>query len=110
MSHNQWVVLVVEDDPDGQDVVQRILKHHHIAYDAAYDALNTHDDQFDMSESFLTVSIALCGVTALTRRRWLFGLAAVFAISGLVLEIAGFLQWSLHPEWLAKLPASKPGS
>ncbi len=33
-----WKVLVVEDDPDGQEVVQRILRHHHIAYDAVYDA------------------------------------------------------------------------
>jgi len=60
-------------------------------------------DQFDMAESFLTVSIALCGVTALTRRRWLFGLAVFFALSGLLLEFGGFMQWSFHPDWLAKL-------
>jgi hypothetical protein len=72
-------------------------------YEKEYERLNVHDDQFDMSESFLTVSIALCGVTALTRRRWLFSLAATFACSGLLLEVAGFLQWSFHPEWLAKL-------
>lgn len=72
-------------------------------YEKEYERLNVHDDQFDMSESFLTVCIALCGVTVLTRRRWLFVLAVIFAGSGLILEIAGFLQWSLHPEWLAKL-------
>jgi hypothetical protein len=72
-------------------------------YEKEYERLNVHDDQFDMAESFLTVSIALCGVTALTRRRWLFALAVLFAVSGLFLEVAGFLQWSFHPEWLAKL-------
>ncbi len=28
-----WQVLVVEDDPDGQEVVGRILRHHHIESD-----------------------------------------------------------------------------
>jgi hypothetical protein len=72
-------------------------------YEKEYDRLNVHDDQFDMAEAFLTASIALCGVTALTRRRWLFGVAVLFACSGLFLEFAGFMQWSFHPEWLAKL-------
>jgi len=72
-------------------------------YEKEYERLNIHDDQFDMAESFLTVSIALCGVTALTRRRWLFGLAVFFALSGLLLEFGGFMQWSFHPDWLAKL-------
>jgi hypothetical protein len=72
-------------------------------YQEEYDRLNVHDDQFDMAASFLTTSIALCGVAALTRRPWLFGIAVVFACIGLLLEFAGFAQWSFHPEWLAKL-------
>ena len=44
-----------------------------------YDALNVHDDQFDMSEACLSVGIALMGVTALTRKRWLLAVAAAFA-------------------------------
>jgi hypothetical protein len=71
-------------------------------YEKEYERLNVHDDQFDMAESFLTVSIALCGITALTRRRWLFALAVLFAGSGILLEVGGFLRWSFHPEWLAK--------
>ncbi len=31
----EWHVLVVEDDPDGQEVVGRILKHHNIPADIA---------------------------------------------------------------------------
>jgi DNA-binding response OmpR family regulator len=38
MTARNWKFLVVEDDPDGQDVVQRILRHHGIAFDAFYDA------------------------------------------------------------------------
>jgi len=35
---NNWNILVVEDDPDGREVVNRILKHHRIAHDTARDA------------------------------------------------------------------------
>ncbi len=40
---SNWHVLVVEDDPDGQEVVSRILRHHNITVDVAptgEDALN----------------------------------------------------------------------
>src|SRR3954467_7438833 len=36
-----------------------------------YDELNRHDDQFDAAEALMSVAIALLGVTALTRKRWL---------------------------------------
>ena len=38
MNVSEWVALVVEDDPDGQEVVQRILRHYGIHYDTASDA------------------------------------------------------------------------
>jgi len=68
-----------------------------------YDELNVHDDQFDMAEAILSVAIALFGVTALTRKVWLLGIAIVFAAFGTILGFAGFLGWSLHPDWLAHI-------
>jgi DNA repair ATPase RecN len=68
-----------------------------------YDALNVHDDQFDMAEALLSVAIALFGVTALTQKRWLLGVALVFAGCGTILGFAGFGGWNLHPDWLANL-------
>ena len=68
-----------------------------------YDALNVHDDQFDMSEACFSVGIALMGVTALTQKRWLFGIASGFAALGLTFGLAGFCGWNLHPDWLARL-------
>lgn len=70
--------------------------------EAQYNALNTHDDQFDMSEALLSVSVALFGVTALTQKRWLLGVALTFASIGILFGIAGFARLSLHPDWLAK--------
>lgn len=66
-----------------------------------YDDLNRRDDQFDMAEALLSVGIALFGVTALTRKRWLLVVALVFAGIGAILGWAGFFGWNLHPDWLA---------
>jgi hypothetical protein len=40
-----------------------------------YNTLNVHDDQFDMSEALISVGIALAGVTALTKKKWLLAVA-----------------------------------
>jgi hypothetical protein len=71
-------------------------------YQAEYDRLNLHDDQFDLSDAGFSVSIALFGVTALTRKRWLLGVAGVFLTVGLVFGFAGFFEWSLHPDLLMR--------
>jgi hypothetical protein len=67
-----------------------------------YDRLNLHDDQFDMSDACLSVAIALFGVTALTRKRWLLILASLFMFFGVLFGLAGFFAWGLHPDFLAK--------
>jgi hypothetical protein len=67
-----------------------------------YDRLNVHDDQFDMSEALLSIAIALLGVSALTRSRWLVGFAVLVAGFGVVLGLAGFLGWNIHPDAFAK--------
>jgi len=72
-------------------------------FEAQYDHLNLHDDQFDLSEAALTVALALFGVTALVRKRWLVGVALAFLAFGIVMGLAGFLNWTLHPDFLAQL-------
>ena len=68
-----------------------------------YERLNVKDDQFDISESLLSVGIALFGITALTQKRKLLFVAMGFAAFGLVVGLAGFFGWNLRPEWLAKI-------
>jgi hypothetical protein len=67
-----------------------------------YDRLNLHDDQFDMSDACLSVAIALFGVTALTKKRWLLALACLFMFFGVLFGLAGFFAWKLHPDFFAK--------
>jgi Domain of unknown function (DUF4337) len=74
-------------------------------YEHQYEALNVRHDQFDLSDGAMSVAIALLGVTALTRKRWLLGVAAVFLAVGVLFGVAGFLDWNLHADaltsWLA---------
>ena len=68
-----------------------------------YDAMNVHDDQFDLAEACLSVAVALAGVTALTKKRWLFGVACTFASIGFIYGLAGFFHWNLHSDLMAKV-------
>ena len=73
------------------------------ALEKEYEHLNVKDDQFDISESLLSVGIALLGITALTQKRKLLFVAMGFAAFGLVVGLSGFFGWNLRPEWLAKI-------
>jgi len=70
---------------------------------AQYDAWNNHDDQFDLSDAVLSISLALLGVTALTQRRWLFWVAIGLAGFGVIMGVAGLLNLNLHPDALTRL-------
>jgi hypothetical protein len=72
-------------------------------FEAEYDRLNVHDDQFDMAEACFTIAITLAGVAALTRKSWLLGFGTSIAAAGFILELSGFLGWAFHPAWLARL-------
>ena len=79
------------------------IKHTAEGYQTQYDALNRHDDQFDMAEASLSVSIAVCGVTALTQKRWLLAVGGLFVAFGVALGLAGFLGKGFHPDFLANI-------
>jgi hypothetical protein len=71
-------------------------------FQAEYDRLNLHDDQFDMSEASNSIAIALFAVTALTQKRRLLYVALAFAAFGIVLGGAGLFGLGLHPDFLAR--------
>jgi hypothetical protein len=74
-------------------------------YEKRYEELNARHDLFDLCDAGMSVAIALLGVTALTRKRWLLGVAAVFLLAGAFFGVAGFANLPIHPEtavkWLA---------
>lgn len=68
-----------------------------------YDRLNFRDDQFDMSDAFFSIAVALAAVAALTEMFWLLVVAWGSGAVGLMFGIAGFAGFNLRPEWLAQL-------
>ena len=68
-----------------------------------YDALNFHDDQFDLADALTAIAISLLALTSLTQRRWLFWVALVASVCGVIMGLAGLLSWQLHPDFLAHM-------
>jgi Domain of unknown function (DUF4337) len=73
-----------------------------------YDELNFHDDQFDLSDAALSLAISLLAITALVQKRWLFGVAMLPTVFGVVMGLAGLLGWKLHPDALIKPLTQNP--
>ena len=69
----------------------------------AYDHLNYRDDQFDLSDAAISISVALLAVASLTQRWWLFLLALLPAGFGTLMGVAGLVGWQLHPTALVRL-------
>ncbi len=70
-----------------------------------YNELNFHDDQFDLSDAILSITLALMAITALTQKRWLYWLALIPAFLGILMGLAGLFSWRIHPtpliRWLS---------
>ena len=68
-----------------------------------YDELNYRDDQFDLSDTLIALAISLLAMTALTHKRWLYGIAMVPTFFGVLMGFAGLIGWHLHSDTLARL-------
>jgi uncharacterized protein DUF4337 len=72
-------------------------------FEKQYDDLNFRDDQFDLSDATLSISLAMLAITALTGKRKLLALAWLFAGFGLLMGLAGLMGLPLHPITLIKM-------
>lgn len=64
-------------------------------FQAEYDALNVHDDQFDASDAAIGVAVAIAAVAALSESFPALVVAWLFGGFGVVMGLAGFLGWAL---------------
>ena len=76
------------------------LKKQAEGYQAQYDALNIHDDQFDACDALISIAIS---VAALVEAPWALWISWVFGGFGVIMGLSGFLGWSLHSDTLAKI-------
>ena len=72
-------------------------------YQKDYDDINLFDDQFDMTEALLTISIAMFGISALTQRKWLLYFAASMSLLGIIFGLAAFFKISLHSDLVSRI-------
>lgn len=73
------------------------------AYEKEYEDINVFDDQFDMTDAFLSIAIAMFGITALTQRKWLLYFAMSVTALGIIFGITAFLKISLHSDFVSKI-------
>ena len=71
--------------------------------EAEYDRLNLRDDQFDSSDVFMSIAVAVSAVAALVDSFALLYFAWASGGLGIAFLAAGFLGLNLRPEWLAQL-------
>ena len=72
-------------------------------YEKEYNDINLFDDQFDMTEALLTISIAMLGITALTQKKWLLWFSSGVSLIGIVLGLTAFMKISLHSDLISKI-------
>jgi hypothetical protein len=68
-----------------------------------YDALNYRDDQFDLSDALLAITISMLAVSSLTQLPWLYLLSLVPAGFGVLMGLAGLIGLHFHPDRLSAL-------
>ena len=73
------------------------------AFSDKYDALNSHDDQFDASDASIATAISVAAVAALIESPLVLGMSWLFGAFGLVMGLAGFMGWAIHPDILNNL-------
>jgi Domain of unknown function (DUF4337) len=76
------------------------LKAKALATEADYDKQGYRDDQFDLSDGFSSIALAVTAIAALIESYWLLGLGWGAAGFGLAFSIAGFAGLPLHPDAL----------
>jgi hypothetical protein len=72
------------------------------AAEKRYDHLGLHREQLDLGEASIAISIAVLAITSLTQKKWLYYMALIPAILGVVMGIAGFANWNLRWDMLAR--------
>ncbi len=96
-------IRVYGEDIKKYDQEEKVLQTRAKDFEAHYDQLNTRDDQFDLSDAALSISLGVLASAALTKKKWLLALSWGFGGFGLIMGLAGLLGWSIHPDWLVKL-------
>jgi hypothetical protein len=73
------------------------------SYEKEYDDLNRLDDQFDLTEAMLTISIAMLGITSLTQKKWLLYFSSAVGLIGIFLGLLAFFKINVHSDLMSRI-------
>lgn len=68
-----------------------------------YEDTNFFDDQSDMTEAPLSISIGMLGIASSTQQKWLLYFEASVSFIGIVLGATAFLKINLHFYFISKI-------
>ncbi len=100
---NDSVIKKYEALVNRYDVEKTAIKKQAEGFQKEYDDINLFDDQFDMTDALLTISIAMLGIASLTQKKWLLYFASAVSLTGIILGLAAFLKISLHSDFISKI-------
>jgi hypothetical protein len=86
-----------------QNAKKAMLETEAKGYEAEYELLRDRHDLFDLEDAALAIAVSLFAITSLTQKRWLYGLAWLPALLGIVFGFGGLYNLHLHPEGFLKL-------
>ncbi len=109
-------LLKIDNKPGSQDLIKTYteqvvryekekneIKAQAEGFQKQYDDINLFDDQFDMTDALLTISIAMLGITSLTQKKWLLYFSSTVSLIGIILGLAAFMKISLHSDFISKI-------
>ena len=116
IAQNSLQILKLQTAPGSDSVIKKyeneiaryetekaVIKKQAEGYQKEYDDINLFDDQFDMTDALLTISIAMLGIASLTQKKWLLYFAAAVSATGICLGLAAFFKISLHSDFVSKI-------
>jgi hypothetical protein len=100
---NNDIIKKYEEQVSRYEKEKAAIKTQAETFQKEYDDINLFDDQFDMTDALLTISIAMFGITSLTQKKWLLYFAGAVSLAGILLGITAFLKISLHSDLVSKI-------
>lgn len=100
---NDELIKKFEAEVSRYEKEKAVIKSQAEGFAKEYEDINVFDDQFDMTEALLTISIAMFGITSLTQKKWLLYFAGCVSLTGIILGLAAFLKIELHSGLISKI-------
>ena len=116
IAENSLEILKLQNTPGSTEIIKKYeeqiaryekekaaIKTQAEGFSKEYDDINLFDDQFDMTDALLTISIAMFGITSLTQKKWLLYFAGAVSLIGIILGLTAFMKISLHSDVVSKI-------